>query len=184
MFKKIVSSVLLSSFILSVAGCATTHYVGDGVVTQSTPLHHFDIKPGQHTKHGVVKGITYGAVGGGALGAVVGASIGGAELGSLSATILGGLIGGAVGAVYYGVVGGLIGTTAGYMTDVAEKNYPHYEMKIQSIPSAKILVIKQYTTQIPLNTRVRIFEKNGTYFVKKSPSSRSALIQMSFKVSG
>ncbi len=176
MFKKFVILVVMASSVLSLGGCATTNYVGDGIVMQSTPLHHFDLKPGAHTKKGAIQGLTYGGIGGVLIGTGVGLVIAAADVPTLGGFLVGGIVGAAAGAAYYGILGGIIGTSTGYISDVSHKNFPHYEMKVQSIPYAKVLTITQYSTQIPLNTRVRIFEKNGQFFVRKSASYHTSAV--------
>jgi predicted small secreted protein len=141
MFKKIIILVVLVSSFLSLVGCATTQYVGDGIVMQSTPLHHFDLKPGAHTKKGAIKGFTYGGIGGVLIGSGVGLAIAAADVPTLGGFLVGGIAGAAVGAAYYGIIGGIIGTSSGYLSDVSQKNYPHYEIKVKSIPYAKIMTI-------------------------------------------
>ncbi len=175
MCKKIIVGLLFVANTLSLIGCTTTHYVADGVIKESYPLHHFDMKPGEHTKKSGISGLTYGAIGGVVVGGVIGATVGLASMSTPEVVVIGGLVVGAAGAIYYGVLGGLLGLTGGYVSDLAHKNYPHYELKAQTIPHAEIYTIKQYTTEIPLNTRVRIFEKNGEYFVRKMSSAKSTV---------
>lgn len=172
MLQKSIASLSLACLLLSLNGCATTHFVGDGIVKQTKPLHHLDIKPGEHTKNAAIKGLTYGGIGGGIFGSAVGMIIG-SEL-SAPGIIVGGVVGGVVGAAYYGLLVAAVGTSLGYLSDLAHKNYPHYEMKVQSVPYAQVWTVTQYTTEIPLNTKVRVFERNGKMFVRKAGAYQSA----------
>lgn len=164
---KITPYILVATFSLSLCGCATTHHLGDGVIVAAKPLNEQDYNPVNRTETGVKLGGKIGAVGGGIVGGAVGL-VPGLMSGSAPGLMICTIGGAAIGATLLGVTAGAVGGTVGYAADLTAQHRSHYEFKVKSDHEAQVLTVTQYSSAIPLNTSVRILEKNGTLFVRKN----------------
>ena len=85
------------------------------------------------------------------------------EGGGVGSTLAGATIFAGAGALTLGLVGAVAGASAGYyMTKVNS-----YQYTVKSLDDASIYTIQQYATPIPLNTKVKIMERNGSMFIRK-----------------
>jgi outer membrane lipoprotein SlyB len=166
MFRKILNCLFLFVFILSSTGCVTTYRRGEGVVISEKKLNQMNLESGNKTVEGIKIGGTAGMVGGGVIGGAVGL-IPGIMSGSSAGLVICTAVGGVIGAGLLGLTGGVLGGTVGYLGDLAVQNAPEYEFKIKQFNGSQILTIRQHSSVIPINTRVRILEKNGELFIKK-----------------
>ena len=166
MFRKIFTSLVLIICIIASTGCATTYQRGEGVVLSEKKLNQMSFHSGEKTLEGVRIGGTAGIVGGGIIGGLIGA-IPGVLAMSTPGLVIGTAIGAVAGAGLLGLTGGAIGGTLGYVNDLAVQNAPEYEFRIKQSSDPEILTIRQHSGVIPVNTSVKILEKNGAYFIKK-----------------
>lgn len=160
------SLILIASLLL---GCVTNH--GYGVVIAEQHEKHFVERKNyikNQTKHDAKVGGTVGSAGGGVLLGSFAAWYGFMEVGVGSA-LAGAAVWGAAGALTFGLAGAAIGGTAGYVIEKSKSKYEHYQFKVRSLQDAtKIYTVKQYSPPIPLNTKVKILERNGSTFVRKN----------------
>jgi len=164
---KITTYFLLATLTLSLSSCATTHRLGDGVIVAAKPLNEHDYSSSDRTETGAKIGGTIGAVGGGIVGGAIGL-VPGFMSGSAPGLMICTIGGAVIGATIFGVTAGAVGGTVGYAADLTAQNRSQYEFKVKSDNQSQILTITQYSGAIPLNTSVRILEKNGTIFVRKN----------------
>jgi hypothetical protein len=168
--KKAIPLVVCIALTLPLIGCATTYDRGEGIVISEKKVKDKDYKPHQNTQTGAIDGGTVGviggAVGGGLVGLGVGAVIGsfGGGIPLILATTFGGA---AIGGLTFGVAGTVVGSGVGYAVDVSTPDTGVYEFTVQSENQIKPLTITQYSSPIPVNTPVRILEKNNLIFIKQ-----------------
>lgn len=167
MISKITTYFLLATLTFSVSGCATTHRLGDGIIVAAKPLNEHDYSPHDRTETGAKVGGVIGAVSGGVVGGVIGL-IPGIMSGTMPGLMICTIGGSVIGATIFGLTVGAVGGTVGYAADLTVQNRSQYEFKVKSDNKSQIMTITQYSSAIPLNTSVRILEKNGTIFIRKN----------------
>jgi hypothetical protein len=166
MLRKILTCLFLFVFILSSTGCVTTYQRGDGIVISEKKLNQMTLHSGDKTIKGAKIGGTAGIVSGGIIGGAVGL-VPGFMSGSVPGLVICTVVGGVIGASVLGLTGGALGGTVGYVSDLVVQNAPEYEFRIKPLNESKILTIRQHSGVIPVNTRVRILEKNNAIFIRK-----------------
>ncbi|MDP3561322.1 MAG: hypothetical protein Q8R83_03995 [Legionellaceae bacterium] len=167
MIRKTTAYVLSITITLSLTSCATTHRVGNGIVIAEKKINELDYKPHDRTLTGLKVGGTVGAVTGGVVGGVIGL-LPGIMSGSLPGLVICTFAGSVIGATIVGLTGGTIGGGVGYAGDLFVQNQSVYEFKVKSLNYPEILTITQHSSAIPLNSSVRILEKENTVFIRKN----------------
>lgn len=73
-----------------------------------------------------------------------------------------------MGALAFGVVGVVAGGTAGYLIEKSNAKSDLYQFTVKSLQDVgKVYTVKQYSSPIPLNTKVKILERDGSLFIRK-----------------
>lgn len=139
-------------------GCAT--YQGDGVVIEKQKIGKKD-----HFKTAKKAGIRSGAVAATALGSLV-LWYGIMEGASVSGDILGVAIFGSAAALGVGLPVAATAIIVPFLADKLTKA-DVYQFKVKSLSDNKIYTVEQYSPPIPVNTKVKIIERNNKVFVKK-----------------
>ncbi|MDP3561098.1 MAG: hypothetical protein Q8R83_02835 [Legionellaceae bacterium] len=152
-------------------GCVTTNH-GYGVIiaerkendTRDRKNHMQD-----RIKHDAkIVGMT-SAIGGGVLGGSFALWYGIMEGVSIGSVLAGTAIWATAGAFTFGMVGVVAGGTAGYFIEKAGVKSNLYQFTVKSLQDVgKVYIVKQYSSPIPLNTRVKILERDGFLFIRKS----------------
>src|SRR5690606_24805428 len=82
--------------------------------------------------------------------------------------IIGATLGGAaIGAVIVGGVGAAAGAGVGYAADLSKSGAGFYEYVVKLDTKAAPVVVRQYSTTIPRDARVRILEKDDNIFIEQ-----------------
>jgi len=158
--KSLIKNLAIMTLITSMLfGCATTYH-GDGIVIDKQKVYTQN-----HLKNGLKKGSSAAIAGGLLVGTVV--SVGSVLLGAGAAEIpivaLATLGYGAASALTFGAGGIIVGAGTSYFL-YSSKNMQQF--KVKSLETGKIFLIEQYSS-IPLNTKVKIIERNDRVFIKK-----------------
>ena len=170
------ASILCIILTLHVSGCASNYQQGNGTVIAVKKMYDKDYKPHQISETGTQIGGIAGAAGGASIGGILGLMAGvlGASSGLGSGMlVLSTIVGAGVGGVIGGVAGCAVGGTVGYLADTVIPSSGMYQFEVKRnndsslYPDPKILTIIQYSKEIPVNTKVRIFDKNGSLFIRK-----------------
>jgi len=154
-----------TSLILSVStlfGCAVTSH-GDGIVIAEQKTNNINERQNQIKHNAKVVGIA-GAIGGGLVGGTFILWYGLMEGSSLASTLAGATIFAGAGALTFGLVGAVVGGSVGYYY-MGKVN--SYQYTVKSLHDSNIYKIKQYSAPIPLNTKVKVLERNGSMFIRK-----------------
>ncbi len=156
--------VLIGS--IALFGCATTHDYGNGVVISAKKIQQRDFKPRAGTKTGAEVGGVTGAIGGAAAGGFMGLTL--TPFVSFAAPVLiATTVGGAVlGAVIFGGAGAAAGAGLGYVVDVSDQHAGLYQFIVKRDSNATPITVTQYSSIIPIDSRVRILQKENTLFIK------------------
>lgn len=147
-------------------GCATTYDRGQGVVLSVKKIQGRDFKPHQGTKTGAAIGGATGAVGGAAAGGAAGLAIGALASSTVPALIAATLGGATVGAVIVGGVGAASGASLGYVMDISKPNAGLYKFVVKPDNNEKPITVTQYSSIIPVDSRVHILEKDDVVFIE------------------
>jgi hypothetical protein len=160
--------ILFGMFICCIVqlGCATTYDRGNGVIVSAKKIQERDFKPRDATKTGAAVGGATGAVGGAAAGGFIGLALG--ALGNVAtpvliATTLGGAV---VGAIIVGGAGAAAGAGVGYVVDISKPGTGLYQFVVQPDNSNKPIIVRQYSTLIPVHSHVRILETDNEVYIK------------------
>ena len=145
-------------------GCATTYH-GDGIIVSEQKIGNKN-----HLKAGKKAGARGAMVGG-----IAGASFAGwyslMEPGiSVGIDLAGVAIWGAAGALAIGVPVAVAAIGTSYLIDKSDKRNI-YQFKIKSFKEDKIFTIEQYAVPMPVNTKVKILERNGSVFIKRKTTA-------------
>ncbi|MEO8965598.1 MAG: hypothetical protein ABI370_13115 [Gammaproteobacteria bacterium] len=161
--------------IFALFGCATTYDRGNGVVITAKKIQQRDFKPHERTKTGAEIGGVTGAIGGAAAGGFVGLALG--AFGNVAAPVLiATTLGGAVvGAVIVGGAGAAAGAGLGYVVDIGNHNAGLYQFIVKPDSNEKPITVTQYSSIIPIDSRVHILEKDDNLFIKPLSTSGLAL---------
>lgn len=156
--------VLISLISSLLFGCAT--YQGDGVVVQKQLYSVGHKRIADPIKDRTKNGALVGATSGGALGGLLGSFMGGI---SIPANVLTGtLIGALGGGLILGGIGAVIGSGVGLMQyGLTPSKKEVWQYQVKSSSSNKILKINQKTSNIPLHSKVKIMEDNGSMFIRR-----------------
>ena len=147
-------------------GCATTQNYGSGIVIKKEMYN-----VGSKRDLGIIKERTIKT-------AIPTALVGTVTLGSLAAlasmisygtdTALFVLTGATAGGIIGGVTGIAVGGGAGLIEyGLLSSHEATWQYQVKSLSSSNVFTIKEQETNIPLNTHVKIMEKNGMMFIKK-----------------
>ena len=155
----------------AISSCASIHDHGNGIVLSAKKIQERNFKPHDATKTGAVVGGATGAV----VGSVAGAALVGvpaflfAALAHVAVPSLIGLtvLGAAVGAVTVGSIGAATGAGVGYVVDSNTPNAAMYQFVVQPDTGGKPMTVTQYSTSIPVDSQVRIFEKSDAVYIKQ-----------------
>lgn len=160
--------ILFCLLVSMLFGCAATYH-GDGIVISEQKINN-SVQIPSHIKQGAKIGGTVGAISGGVVGAGFGILYFGLGGASHAATYYGGSIfGAALGGVTFGLVGAAIGMSAAYVSEKITENSANYQYTVRSLYDVKkTFTIRQYSIPVPLNTKVKILERNGTMFIRKN----------------
>lgn len=159
MLLKRFNTLLLISSLLS--SCVTTQH-GKGVIIAEEKIATHIYK--SHTKDNLVTVAGSGAIMGTSLLLLIFAA--GGNLAASESLVM---IGAATG---YGLLAGVGGVTVlelyRYMTQKSQKDHELYRLTVKSLTEAdKTFVVEQNYPRYPLNTKVTIFEKGGSLFIRK-----------------
>lgn len=150
-------------------GCVTTNH-GYGVIIAERKEN--DMRDRQNhikdrIKHDAKIAGTTSAIGGGVLLGSFAAWYGFMEVGVGSA-LAGAALWGAAGALTFGLAGAAVGGTAGYLIEKSNAKSDLYQFTVKSLQDVgKVYTVKQYSSPIPLNTKVKILERDGSLFIRK-----------------
>lgn len=165
--KKLITILILISSTSFLSGCVTTYQRGEGMIIAEKKLSNKDYKPHQATKTGAAIGTSVGTFIGAIPGGLVGFVIGALGTNSIPITIVCTAAGGLAGGLMVAVVGGTLGGAAGYAVDISKSDVGMYEFTVKTNQGGKPLIIKQYSSPIPLHTKVHILEKDNVMTIKK-----------------
>lgn len=167
LIKKLAAILIVCICSNLLVSCATTYDRGNGVVLSAKKIQNRDYKLHEGAKTGAVIGGTTGAVGGAAAGGFVGMALGAfghVAAPVLIATTLGGAV---VGAVIVGGAGAAAGAGLGYIVDIGNTDAGLYQFVIKPDNNSKIIKVTQYSSPLPIDSRVRILEKNDAIYIEK-----------------
>lgn len=161
--KRIFSFLIMSSASILLFGCVTTQH-GNGIVIKKEMYNVAKKRNLSTIKERTLKTAAPAALGG---AAAFGAFGGVATLLSpshdvvplLSFTAIGAFIGGTVGLISGGGIGLL---EYGFMSSHATT----WQYKVKSLNTDKVFTIREQSTSIPLNTEVKVIERNGEMFIR------------------
>ena len=89
--------------------------------------------------------------------------------GAVSGAILLGSFASWYGFMEVGLGSALAGAASGYIIEKSKGRSTLYQFTVKSLNDAtKIYTVRQYSTLIPLNTKVKVLERNGTIFIRKN----------------
>jgi len=168
-YKKTSRLTILTLIFTMLLGCATTYH-GDGIIIKEQK-----IGKKKHLKEGKKAG-TRGAIVGGTAAATLYLWSGLMEAGIPSTlAVAGGSLAvmgivGSAGALVIGlpVAAAAIGTS--YLIDKSNKK-DMYQFNVKSLEENKTYTIEQYAVPMPINTKVKILERNGVVFIKKKTTA-------------
>jgi hypothetical protein len=146
-------------------GCATTYH-GDGIIVSEQKIGKKN-----HLKEGAKAGVRGATVGGTASASFVlwyGLMEAGVPSTLVSAgNLLAGMaILGSAGALAIAVPAAVTAVGTSYVINKSNKK-DIYQFNVKSLNKDKTFIIKQYAVPMPVNTKVRIIERNGSVFMKK-----------------
>jgi hypothetical protein len=165
-YKKITRTTILILMFSMTLGCATTYH-GDGIIISEQKIgnkNHF--KAG---KKAGTRGAMAGGIAGVSFAAWCGHMVGGVTLASVGDTLLAMAVLGTLEAL---TIGTPVAVAAGtfYLIDKSNKRNT-YQFKIKSLEENKTFTIDQYAVPMPVNTKVKILERNGSVFIKKKTTA-------------
>lgn len=165
--KKLFTTLIVCICSIALVGCATTYDRGKGVVLSAKKIKGRDFKPHEGAKTGAEIGGVTGAVGGAAAGGFIGMAVGALSsvaAPALIATTLGGAV---VGAVIVGGAGAATGAGLGYVADIGNSDAGLYQYVVKPDSNEKPITVTQYSSIIPIDSRVHILEKDDAIFIKR-----------------
>jgi len=151
-------------------GCVTTNH-GYGVIIAERKENDMRDRQNQikdRMKHDAKMVGTTSAIGGGILGGSFALWYGIMEVGSVGPILAGTAIWATAGALTFGLVGVVAGGTAGYFIEKSNAKSDMYQFTVKSLQDVgKVYTVKQYSSPIPLNTKVKIIERDGSLFIRR-----------------
>jgi len=157
--KKTVANIaLISCLFANLTGCATQYSQGEGVIIAEKKVGDKNYLPHDATKDSALAGGKVGALGGAGTGLFMGCLAGASFPAVIGAMGILGTMGAAV--------GGALGGGAGYLSDLMTPGAGMYEFTVKPDNASNPLIIKQYTTPIPLHSPVQILKKENVLFLK------------------
>lgn len=151
-------------------GCVTTNH-GYGVIIAERKEN--DTRDRQNhikdrMKHDAKIVGTASAIGGGILCGSFVLWYGIMEGVSIGPVLAGTAIWATAGALTFGLAGVVAGGTAGYLVEKSNAKSELYQFTVKSLQDVgKVYTVKQYSSPIPLNTKVKILERDGSLFIRK-----------------
>lgn len=169
--KKIIHFTCLLFVISMLFGCKTIDHGYGIIIAEQKKDKRYDRQchMKKQMKHYAKTAGTTGAISGGFLGGSIALWYGMME-GVAIAPIVGGTIASAAaGALTFGLAGIMVGGISGYAIEESNSKLALYQFKVKSLyDNGKIYTIEQYVSPIPLDSKVKILEKHGSLFIKKS----------------
>ncbi len=151
-------------------GCVTTNH-GYGVIIAARKENDTRARPNpihDRMKHEAKRVGTTSAVGGGVLGGSFALWYGIMEGVSIGPVLAGTAIWATAGALTFGIAGVVAGGTAGYLIEKSNAKSSLYQFTVKSLQDeGKVYTVTQYSSPIPLNTRVNVLEREGSLFIRK-----------------
>lgn len=170
MFKRNIQTCLSFLIAFMLSGCMST-YQSDGIVISSQKIK------AQNLAHPIQKGATIGGLSGAGIGAGAGGLFGVALINfgpglvggtaSGSAMLGAGLVGAAIGGLALGIVGSAIGGGIGLAYHGVTYKHTVRQYQVRSLTDNRLVTIQQNAPEIPVNSRVRIFEQGGAKFIRR-----------------
>ncbi len=165
--KKFFTPICIFIFSFALVGCATTHDRGSGVVLSAKKIEKRDFKAREGTQIGAIVLGAPAAVGGAVVGGFTGliwsslAGLGGGSVPAVAAITFGGAV---VGAVVIGGIGAAMGAGIGYAYDTSK---PLYQFTVKPDNNENPIIVTQYSYNIPVDSHVRILEKDNNLLIKR-----------------
>ncbi|PJD93339.1 MAG: hypothetical protein CK424_02850 [Legionella sp.] len=159
---RIIPLLLIVSMLCS---CIFPQHYADGVITATQEI------PNTYSmKHRVFQDTaTFGrasAVAGGVIGGVCFGALGGLISGNPLFAGIASVVGVGAGALSMGLIGITAGAGVGLSRGYINSHAIQYEYTVQSLDKG-IFNIKQYSSPIPVNTKVKILRQNDRLFIRK-----------------
>lgn len=160
-------NIIFLSICMTLSGCATTNHVGNGIVISEQQVEHHTSHSYENTKLGATAGVASGAVTIGMPTAFFTAAL--TSIGTTNSVAIASaaLAGAGIGGLIGGAIGLTIGAGLGYGIDTALAQENTYQFKVKPSDHSQALSITQHSRLIPLNSKVRIFEKQGQFFIRQ-----------------